>query len=84
MRNPWNLYDMHGNAWQWCHDWSQNRYPTDKPQDDPPGPATGTGRYIRGGTWFIGPLRCRSANRVQRDPAQSFCYVGFRVACNVD
>lgn len=82
--NPWGLYDMHGNAWQWCNDWSQNRYPTDKLQDDPQGPATGMGRCIRGGTWFIGPLRCRSANRVQRDPAQSFCYVGFRVAGNVD
>ena len=43
-------------------------------------PAKGTGRCIRGGTWFIGPLRCRSANRVQRDPSYSLCYVGLRVA----
>jgi formylglycine-generating enzyme required for sulfatase activity len=83
--NPWGLYDMHGNAWTWCSDFSA-RY-TDGLQIDPPGPAApmaGMGRVIRGGTWFIGPLRCRSANRVQRDPVASFCFIGFRVARTAD
>ena len=40
------------------------------------------GRNIRGGAWLLGPLRCRSANRVQRDPADSFCFIGFRLAAN--
>jgi formylglycine-generating enzyme required for sulfatase activity len=83
--NPWGLNDMHGNVWTWCHDFAVNRYPADTtPVNDPQGPVAGTGRCIRGGTWFIGPLRCRSANRVQRDPAQGFCFVGFRVACGAE
>jgi formylglycine-generating enzyme required for sulfatase activity/WD40 repeat protein len=84
--NPWGLYDMHGNVWTWCSDWAVNRYQPGL-QEDPTGPAepgAGKGRCLRGGTWFIGPLRCRSANRVQRDPDASLCYVGFRVARTAD
>jgi formylglycine-generating enzyme len=82
--NPWGLYDMHGNVWTWCNDWSVNRY-QEGLQVDPVGPKDATnGRVIRGGSWWIGPLRCRSANRVQRAPGESFCYVGIRVARSID
>jgi formylglycine-generating enzyme required for sulfatase activity len=81
--NLWGLYDVHGNVWTWCRDWA-GKY-TAEDQVDPTGPAKPSGgRTIRGGAWFVGPLRCRSANRVQRPPAESFCYVGIRVARTAD
>ncbi len=59
--NPWNLYDMHGNAWEWVEDWS-GKY-QGGPQVDPQGPDTGRYRIVRGGI-FMGDARgLRSAFR---------------------
>jgi formylglycine-generating enzyme required for sulfatase activity len=82
--NPWGLHDMHGNAWQWCLEVTKGNRPTKEPQTDPEDHvalAKGTGnREIRGGAWWLGPGRCRSANRATRHQSDSFCFVGFRVA----
>jgi formylglycine-generating enzyme required for sulfatase activity len=81
--NPWGLHDMHGNAWQWCLEVMLTNRPTKDPLFDPEDVvalAKGTGnRKIRGGTWWLGPGRCRSANWANRTQGDSFCYVGFRV-----
>jgi len=59
--NPWGLYDMHGNAWEWVHDWL-GKYP-EEAQVDPTGPETGTYRVVRGGVFMQPPPAHRSAFR---------------------
>ncbi len=47
--NAFELYDMHGNVWEWCGDWYDESYYANSPVNDPPGPASGTVRVRRGG-----------------------------------
>ena len=83
--NAFGLYDMIGNAWQWC----QDPYgPYDKAAvTDPTGPITGstpTQTYVqRGGSWIGGPGVCRSANRHWRNPDGRYDGIGFRVVAAV-
>jgi formylglycine-generating enzyme required for sulfatase activity len=78
--NGFDLYDMHGNAWEWCSDGYLADYYRQSPVDDPPGPSGATGRVIRGGSWSSRPLSVRSAYRYGHALEGRSYLVGFRLA----
>ncbi len=78
--NPFGLYDMHGNASQWCADWYETNYYSASASDNPRGPDFGTPRVIRGGSWAFRTSDARSAFRSGSPPDFRFSIIGFRVA----
>ncbi len=77
--NKWGLYDMSGNVWEWCADWHGADHYGKSPAEDPQGPATGSSRVLRGGSWYSSPVDCRSANRHGDLPTGTNDHYGFRV-----
>ena len=81
--NSWGLYNMHGNAFEWCSDYYwENYYEECKAQgvvENPAGPTTGYYRVLRGGGWYSDAGDCRSAGRLRYAPGDRYICVGFRL-----
>ena len=85
--NPWGLYDLHGNVWEWCLDWRTHYH--NMSQTNPRGPMRGHGRgkVVRGGDHIddnnqdrrLNVLSCRVTNRGSFDPEIMIPDIGFRV-----
>jgi formylglycine-generating enzyme required for sulfatase activity len=75
--NGLGLYDMSGNVWEWCWDWYGDY--SGKVQRDPMGVSSGSGRVLRGGSWWNSHWYLRSANRDYNHPSIQDRYVGFRL-----
>lgn len=77
--NQWGLYDMIGNAWEWCADWYSVEYFANPPVDDPAGPESGTHRVLRGASWQEPADNLNLIQRGMSEPGAQDFTIGFRV-----
>jgi sulfatase modifying factor 1 len=82
--NPYGLYSITGNVWEWCADWFHNAF-TSAPTQDPPGPPQGQTKVMKGGSFLCHASYCnryRVAARTSNTPDSAASNIGFRCVIN--
>ena len=74
--NPWGLYDMHGNVWEWCLDLFSSSL---SGGTDPKGSSSGSYRVMRGGSFYYDASICTSSRRTSYAPSGEYSSFGFRL-----
>jgi len=83
--NAWGLYDVLGNAGEFCSDWYESDYYDESPELNPTGPMKKTESHVvRGGTFLNGPGLVRATSRVACLESYRNYVIGFRVVLDVD
>jgi formylglycine-generating enzyme required for sulfatase activity len=77
--NPFGLYDVHGNVWEWCSDRFGSGNPLEKELIDPQGHPSESFRVLRGGSWLNEPVDLRSSDRACGTPVDRYDSTGCRV-----
>ena len=79
-RSPFGLHHMAGNVAEWVQDWFGFDYYAYMPEKNPPGPASGRYRSVRGGSWKSKMIMLRTATRSGSEPEKRSATIGFRCA----
>jgi formylglycine-generating enzyme required for sulfatase activity len=76
--SPYGAYDMSGNVLEWTADWYDSNYYAKSPAENPPGPNSGSGKVLRGGSWIHPDNNVRAPYRIIGDPGNQSTLIGFR------
>lgn len=82
--NPWGLFDIYGNVWEWVQDFYSEDYYRQSEETDPKGPRIGDQHVVRGGSWHVTSDAWRSTNRKGYDSDYRGISIGIRLVRDIN